>query len=51
MAIPDKPKVVYQRPEVQLLEEVQRVLPVEPTIVGGNNPKLQTFEVDCENTA
>ncbi|WP_420632328.1 indole-3-glycerol phosphate synthase TrpC [Candidatus Leptofilum sp.] len=37
--------------EVHTEEEVARVLPLQPRIVGVNNRNLQTFEVDFENTA
>lgn len=37
--------------EVHTEEEVKRVLPLSPRIVGVNNRNLQTFEVDFANTA
>ena len=37
--------------EVHTEEELARVLPLQPRIVGVNNRNLQTFEVDFENTA
>lgn len=37
--------------EVHTADEVARVLPLQPTIIGVNNRDLQTFEVDFENTA
>jgi indole-3-glycerol phosphate synthase len=36
--------------EVHTEEEVGRVLPLKPDVVGVNNRNLQTFEVDFENT-
>ncbi|MEZ4590739.1 MAG: indole-3-glycerol phosphate synthase TrpC [Chloroflexota bacterium] len=37
--------------EVHTEDELARVLPLQPRIVGVNNRNLQTFEVDFENTA
>ena len=37
--------------EVHTEEELARVLPLKPRIVGVNNRNLQTFEVDFDNTA
>lgn len=37
--------------EVHTAEEVARVLPLGPAIIGVNNRNLQTFEVDFANTA
>ena len=37
--------------EVHSAEELARVLPLQPRIVGVNNRNLQTFEVDFANTA
>lgn len=37
--------------EVHTAEEVERVLPLNPRIMGVNNRNLQTFEVDFANTA
>lgn len=37
--------------EVHTVQELERVLPLAPHIVGVNNRNLQTFEVDFENTA
>ena len=37
--------------EVHTEEELARVLPLQPRIVGVNNRNLQTFEVDFKNTA
>lgn len=37
--------------EVHTEEELARVLPLQPRIVGINNRDLQTFEVDFDNTA
>jgi indole-3-glycerol phosphate synthase len=37
--------------EVHTEEELARVLPLEPRIIGVNNRNLQTFEVDFANTA
>lgn len=37
--------------EVHTEEELARVLPLQPRIVGVNNRDLQTFEVDFDNTA
>lgn len=37
--------------EVHTVQELERVLPLAPRIVGVNNRNLQTFEVDFENTA
>src|SRR5690606_28544941 len=37
--------------EVHTEEELQKVLPLQPRIVGINNRNLQTFEVDFENSA
>ena len=37
--------------EVHTQEELDRVLPLEPRIVGVNNRNLQTFAVDFDNTA
>ena len=37
--------------EVHTPAEVERVLPLEPRIIGVNNRNLQTFAVDFENTA
>lgn len=37
--------------EVHTGEELARVLPLHPRIVGVNNRNLQTFEVDFDNTA
>lgn len=37
--------------EVHTAEEIARVLPLQPRIIGVNNRNLQTFEVDFANTA
>jgi indole-3-glycerol phosphate synthase len=37
--------------EVHTEAELERVLPMQPRIVGVNNRNLQTFEVDFANTA
>ncbi|MCP5099333.1 MAG: indole-3-glycerol phosphate synthase TrpC [Chloroflexi bacterium] len=37
--------------EVHSDEELQKVLPLQPKIIGVNNRNLQTFEVDFQNTA
>ncbi|WP_420643626.1 indole-3-glycerol phosphate synthase TrpC [Candidatus Leptofilum sp.] len=37
--------------EVHTQDELARVLPLQPRIVGINNRNLQTFEVDFDNTA
>lgn len=37
--------------EVHAQEELERVLPLGPRIIGVNNRDLQTFKVDFENTA
>lgn len=37
--------------EVHTAEEVERVLPLGPRIIGVNNRNLQTFQVDFANTA
>ena len=37
--------------EVHSQEELARVLPLNPAIIGVNNRDLQTFEVDFDNTA
>jgi len=37
--------------EVHTQKELEKVLPLNPRIVGVNNRNLQTFEVDFENTA
>lgn len=37
--------------EVHTAEEVARVLPVGPRIIGINNRNLQTFQIDFDNTA
>ncbi len=36
--------------EVHTEEELARILPLGPRVVGVNNRNLQTFEVDFENT-
>jgi len=42
---------MYALVEVHTAAELERVLPLEPRVVGVNNRNLQTFEVDFENTA
>ncbi|HSG19108.1 MAG TPA: indole-3-glycerol phosphate synthase TrpC [Anaerolineae bacterium] len=37
--------------EVHTEAELERVVPLNPTVIGVNNRDLQTFEVDFENTA
>lgn len=37
--------------EVHTREELERVLPLQPRIIGVNNRNLQTFQVDFANTA
>lgn len=37
--------------EVHTAEEIARVLPIGPRIIGVNNRNLQTFKVDFDNTA
>jgi indole-3-glycerol phosphate synthase len=37
--------------EVHSADELTRVLPLEPRVVGVNNRNLQTFAVDFDNTA
>lgn len=42
---------MYALIEVHTREELERVLPLQPRIIGVNNRNLQTFQVDFANTA